>query len=166
MSATPEQVPFDGRFLFLSDHADVMDAQLAGEDVTLEQALPLRDDVSTDEMTSQVVCAKFEDNYGAGLPSAYRAGTQLPIAEHALENYGAAVIVAGKRFGKGFSREHSPMAVRDVGVRLIVAESPARTVRAVAADSPTRSRKRSRAPSTLGHTAKPSMVTSHRLARS
>jgi 3-isopropylmalate/(R)-2-methylmalate dehydratase large subunit len=123
MPSATDHVRLDGRLFLLSDKPEIIRAQLAGEDVTLEQALPLRDDVSTDEMTSQVVCAKFEDNYGAGLLSAYRAGTELPIGEHVLEKYGANVIVAGKRFGKGSSREHSPMAVKDVGVRLLIAES-------------------------------------------
>src|SRR6185503_3177390 len=33
------------------------------------------------------------------------------------------VVVAGKRYGKGSSREHSVMAERSAGVRLVIAES-------------------------------------------
>jgi len=123
VNTKPEHIRFEGRLLFLSDNPEVIRTQLQGRDVNLEQALPLRDDVSTDEMTSQVVCAKFEDNYGAGFLSAYRAGTELPIQEHVLEEYGGSVIVAGKRYGKGSSREHSPLAHKDVEIRLIIAES-------------------------------------------
>jgi 3-isopropylmalate/(R)-2-methylmalate dehydratase large subunit len=44
-----------GRILFLSSSADSIRRQLGGADLTLEDCLPLRDDVSTDEITPTTV---------------------------------------------------------------------------------------------------------------
>ena len=74
-------------------------------------------------MTSQLVCAKFEDDYGQGLLSAFRAGNELPIGFYQVRDMGCSTIVAGKRYGKGSSREHSPLAHKTAGIRLIVAEN-------------------------------------------
>src|SRR5512134_221131 len=41
----------------------------------------------------------------------------------AVKNAGFSVTVAGKRYGKGSSREHSPMSERSAGIRLVIAES-------------------------------------------
>ena len=115
-------IDFKGRVFFLSDDEGKITSQLAGQRLTSAEALPLRDDVSTDEMTSQAVCAKYDD-YGDGLLNAFRAGNSLPIPDLAFRSIDVSVIVAGKRYGKGSSREHSPLAHKSIGVRLIVAES-------------------------------------------
>jgi len=49
-------VRFDGRILFLSQNASVIGRQLPGEDVTLEEAVPLRTHTSTDEITPAYIC--------------------------------------------------------------------------------------------------------------
>jgi len=46
-------VRFDGRMLFLSQSASVIQRQLLGEDIALEEALPLRSDISTDEIGTE-----------------------------------------------------------------------------------------------------------------
>jgi len=46
-------VRFDGRILFLSQNASVIQRQLLGEDIALEEALPLRSDISTDEIGTE-----------------------------------------------------------------------------------------------------------------
>src|SRR6185295_4024189 len=52
-----------------------------------------------------------------------KAGDQRPIGTDAIRNGGFCVTVAGKRYGKGSSREHSPVAEREAGIRLVIAES-------------------------------------------
>ncbi len=118
-----KQLQLPGRMLFLSEDPEKIGAQLAGGDLSLDAALPLRDDVSTDEMTPQTVCLLFDERIGAGLLLAYKAGGRHPIVRNAIKEGGFSVVVAGKRYGKGSSREHSPLAHVAAGIRLIIAES-------------------------------------------
>jgi 3-isopropylmalate/(R)-2-methylmalate dehydratase large subunit len=117
------QLQLPGRILFLSEDPQKIEAQLAGRNLALAAAAPLRDSVSTDEMTPQTVCLLFDERIGSGLLLAYRAGDRSPIARNAIKNGGYSVIVAGKRYGKGSSREHSPLAHVSAGIRLVIAES-------------------------------------------
>jgi 3-isopropylmalate/(R)-2-methylmalate dehydratase large subunit len=117
------QLLLPGRILFLSDDPKKIDAQLAGKTLVLDDAVPLRDSVSTDEMTPQTVCLLFDERIGAGLLLAYKAGDRNPIGNNAIRSGGFSVIVGGKRYGKGSSREHSPLAHASAGIRLVIAES-------------------------------------------
>lgn len=116
-------IKLDGRLLFLSCDPALVKQQLNGGDINLAQALPLRDDVSTDEMTPQTVCTLFDERIGTGLLVAFKAGDEVPIPHNAIKDGGFSVVVGGKRYGKGSSREHSPLAHISAGIRLIVAES-------------------------------------------
>jgi 3-isopropylmalate/(R)-2-methylmalate dehydratase large subunit len=109
--------------LVLSADPDKIEAQLGGRELARGEAGPLRDDVSTDEMTPQAVCLLYDERIGGGLLVGYRAGDRLPIGKDAIRNGGYSVIVAGKRYGKGSAREHSPLAHRAAGIRLVIAES-------------------------------------------
>ena len=48
---------------------------------------------------------------------------QAPIGRGQLRAAGCQVLVAGQRYGKGSSREHSPTAERWAGIRLVFAAS-------------------------------------------
>ncbi|MFC7515955.1 aconitase family protein [Herbaspirillum sp. GCM10030257] len=112
-----------GRILFLSVDPDKVTAQLKGNDLLLAQAGPLRDDVSTDEITPIPVLAYYDERLGRYPYVGFKAGAHLPIGKDAVKDGGFSVTVAGKRFGKGSSREHSPVAERTAGIRLVIAES-------------------------------------------
>jgi 3-isopropylmalate/(R)-2-methylmalate dehydratase large subunit len=116
----PGTVP---RVLFLCKDASVVQSQLAGE--TLEQASAgaLRDDVSTDEITPVHILSHYDARLGRFAYTGFTAGGVQPIAAGALQAGGFSVTVAGRRYGKGSSREHSPAAEKLAGVRLVVAES-------------------------------------------
>lgn len=114
---------FNGRMLFLSADSEKVTAQLEGKDLSLAQAGPLRDDVSTDEITPIPVLAYYDERLGRYPYLGFKAGAQLPIVKDAVRNGGFSVTVAGKRYGKGSSREHSPVAERTAGIRLVIAES-------------------------------------------
>ena len=111
------------RVLYLSQDPNLIRRQLAGETLTREQAGPLRDDVSTDEITPVHILSHYDDTLGDFAHTGLRCGSNNPIARRALRQAGFAVLVAGRRYGKGSSREHSPTAEKLAGVQLVIAES-------------------------------------------
>ncbi|MFJ1299225.1 aconitase family protein [Pseudomonadota bacterium AL_CKDN230030165-1A_HGKHYDSX7] len=111
------------RLLFLSDDADRVRAQLAGARLSPARAAPLRDDVSTDEITPVPILTHFDDKLGRYPYTGFVAGGERPVGTGDLLASKVNVVVAGKRYGKGSSREHSPMAEKLAGVRLVIAES-------------------------------------------
>ncbi|RJF92088.1 aconitase family protein [Noviherbaspirillum saxi] len=117
------KLSFSGRILFLSADPELVTAQLSGRDLTLDEAGALRNDVSTDEITPIPVLAYYDERLGRYPYVGFKAGETLPISRDAVMNGGFCVTVAGKRFGKGSSREHSPVAERTAGIRLVIAES-------------------------------------------
>ena len=100
-----------------------MREQLAGRDFSREQAGALRDDVSTDEISPLPALVHFDATLGRFAHTGFSAGGELPIGRDALRNARIEVLVAGRRYGKGSSREHSPLAELSAGVRLVIAES-------------------------------------------
>jgi 3-isopropylmalate/(R)-2-methylmalate dehydratase small subunit len=81
---------------------------------------------------------KFGDNVDTDviIPAPYLVTTDMAeLGKHCMEGVNAEfaekvvagdVIVAGKNFGCGSSREHAPMAIKGVGVSCVLAESFAR----------------------------------------
>jgi 3-isopropylmalate/(R)-2-methylmalate dehydratase large subunit len=96
---------------------------LHGERVPLAAARPLRDDISTDEITPLPILTHYDDKLGRYPYTGFRAGDATPIGTDAVRTHGVEVVVAGTRYGKGSSREHSPAAEKWAGVRLVIAES-------------------------------------------
>jgi 3-isopropylmalate/(R)-2-methylmalate dehydratase large subunit len=118
-----QMLRFTGRVLYLSADPAVIRRQLAGADLSLSDCLPLRDNVSTDEITPVTTMMTYDARLAKYPYVGLQAGGELPIGPDEVRNGGFAVTVAGKRYGKGSSRESSPLAERSAGIRLIVAES-------------------------------------------
>ncbi|MGF6529192.1 aconitase family protein [Variovorax sp. PvP013] len=114
---------FVPRILFLSQSPDAIREVLSGRTVFLGDALPLRDDVSTDEITPIAILTHYDDALGRYPYSGFEAAGETPVGVGAIRASGVEVVVAGKRYGKGSSREHSPAAEKLAGVRLVIAES-------------------------------------------
>lgn len=114
---------FSPHILFLSQKLDAVKTALTKALVTLNDATPLRDDVSTDEITPIAILTHFDDKLGQYPYTGFRAEGQAPIGVNTIRESGIEVVVAGKRYGKGSSREHSPAAEKLAGVRLVIAES-------------------------------------------
>lgn len=112
-----------GRILFLGDDPDAIDAQLQGRALNPAQAGSLRNDVSTDEITPIPVLTYYDDRLGRYPYVGLKAGERTPIGTDSVKHGGFSVTVAGKRYGKGSSREHSPVAERRAGIVLVIAES-------------------------------------------
>src|SRR5262245_39717572 len=121
----PRQLRFEGRILYLLDDADLMRAQLAGENSTLTDQLRarLRDQISSDEITPAYICYYFDETLGEFPYLGFRAGTEFPVARGTVKKGGFVCAVSGKRRGKGSSREQSPYAELMAGVRVVIAEN-------------------------------------------
>src|SRR5690606_30277022 len=100
-----------------------MSAQLNGQDLTLDEARPLRNDISTDEITPLPVLVHFDETLGQFAHTGLKAGKSHPIGKAALLEGGFSVVVGRRGYGKGASRDHSPVAEYSAGVRLVMAES-------------------------------------------
>jgi len=118
-----DAIRFTGRVLYLSQDPAQIRAQLDGASLTPAQAGPLRDDVSTDEITPVTVMLTYDERLGRYPYVGFKAGGEQPIGEHAIKQGGFQITVAGKRYGKGSSRESSPLAELSAGIKLIIAES-------------------------------------------
>jgi 3-isopropylmalate/(R)-2-methylmalate dehydratase large subunit len=71
----------------------------------------------------------YDSRLGRYAHVGFKTGDELPIGTDAVKNGGFEIIVAGQRYGKGSSRESSPLAEKSAGIRLIVAESIERIYR-------------------------------------
>ncbi|MCB1998061.1 MAG: 3-isopropylmalate dehydratase, partial [Rhodoferax sp.] len=107
--------------LWLAADPALVRAQLQG--AMLADAPDLRNDVSTDEIIPLPAMVHFDATLGRHAHTGFTAGGERPIARDALRAAGAEVLVAGHRYGKGSSREHSVVAERAAGIRLVVARS-------------------------------------------
>ena len=112
-----------GRVLFLTEDPERVRRQLAGEDLDPAEAGPLRDQISTDEITPAFICYHFDGKLGDFPYLGLKCGEAFPVQAGAVRAGGFAVSVAGKRRGKGSSREASPYAELCAGIRLVIAES-------------------------------------------
>jgi len=119
----PEQVRLSGRVLYLTEDPDLIARQLAGEDLTWNPSIKLRDNISTDEITPGYICYYFDDTLGEFPYLGLQAGDQFPLARGSVKRGGFVASAAGKRRGKGSSREASPYAELRAGIRLVVGES-------------------------------------------
>lgn len=117
------RVSFPGRILFLSADPGRVTAQLAGADLGHAEAGALRDDVSTDEITPLPSLVYYDQRLAAHAYTGVKSGEDLPFGVGTAVAGGFTVTVAGRRYGKGSSREHSPLAERLAGIRLVIAES-------------------------------------------
>jgi 3-isopropylmalate/(R)-2-methylmalate dehydratase large subunit len=111
------------RILFLAQSAAAVRAQLAGERLTLAAAGPLRDDISTDEISPVRIMSHYDEKLARFPYTGFTVEGERPIAVGAVQAAGFQVVVGGRRYGKGSSREHSPSAEKLAGVRLVIAES-------------------------------------------
>jgi 3-isopropylmalate/(R)-2-methylmalate dehydratase large subunit len=113
----------DGRILFLAEDPHLIEAQLGGQDLSPDEAGTLRDEISTDEITPLPSLVYFDERLADHAYTGVKAGEALPIGVGRVRAGGFAVAVAGARYGKGSSREHSPLAEKMAGIRLVVARS-------------------------------------------
>jgi len=122
MSLTSLDLGAAPRILYLADDPQGIRRQLAGERLTREEAGALRNDVSTDEISPVAILSHYDDKLARFPYTGFACGGETPIAAGAVQAGGFQVTVAGRRYGKGSSREHSPAAERLAGIRMVIAE--------------------------------------------
>ena len=115
-------ITFTGRTLFLCEDPALIDRQLQGEDLSLEQAGKLRDNVSTDEITPHWACYHVDERLGRYPYVGLTCGGRRPIQPDDVKRCGFGITIAGSRYGKGSSREASPYAESVAGIRLLIAK--------------------------------------------
>ena len=88
-----------------------------------------RADVDTDQIIPKQFLKRIERaGYGAFLFHDWMQDPGFALRDPAVE--GAAILVAGRNFGCGSSREHAPWAIRDAGFGALIAPSFADIFRA------------------------------------
>ncbi len=124
-----EKVRIANRILFLVDDADAIRSQLEGEDLAWPHGLPLRSNISTDEITPAYICYYFDDTLGEFPYLGFQAKGEFPITRGSVKNGNFSVSVSGQRRGKGSSREQSPYAEMLAGIEIVIAENIERIYR-------------------------------------
>ena len=132
MTRRASTLRFEGRILYLLDDAEQMRAQLekgARLDLSDELRAKLRDQISTDEITPAYICYFHDETLGdfpyLGLRATNHATgeAESPVTRGIVRKGGFVCSVAGKRRGKGSSREQSPYAELMAGIQVVVGES-------------------------------------------
>src|SRR5437763_1319951 len=125
----PDKVQLQGRILFLAEDAAIVRAQLEGHDLDPGNIPPLRNDISTDEITPAYICYHFDEKIGEFVYLGLKCGDEFPIKAGDVKRGNFTVSVSGKRRGKGSSREQSPYAEIAAGIRCVIAENIERIYR-------------------------------------
>ena len=91
-------------------------------------AAPLdRDDVDTDQIIPKQFLKRIErTGYGDFLFYDWRYQSGQPRPDFVLNNpryQGASILIAGRNFGCGSSREHAAWALSDYGIRAVIAST-------------------------------------------
>lgn len=117
---TEKKVSFPGRVLYLTEDKELIQKQLAGENLEYDPARKLVDNISTDEITPGWVCYYFDETLARFCLVGLRGGA---IEKDAIKGGGFSVIVSGRSKGCGSSRETAPYSELKAGVQLVIAES-------------------------------------------
>ena len=125
----PKKIKFEGRVLFLAEDAALVKQQLAGQNLAWNPSIKLRDNISTDEITPAYICYYYDQTLGEFPYLGLKCGDEFPVQRGLVKQGGFVASVAGKRRGKGSSREQSPYAEMSAGIRIVIAENVERIYR-------------------------------------
>jgi len=116
-------VKLPGRVLFLSEDPSTVLRQIHGENITLAEALPLRDGISVDEIAPAWVCYYFGERLEDFPYLGLACGDSFPVTEGAVVRGGFQVVVSGEHHGGHGAREAALFAEFAAGIRLVIAKS-------------------------------------------
>lgn len=115
-----DEIRFTGRILYITDDPELLRRQLQGEDLDYDPERPLRDNISTDEITPGWVCFYYDETLGRYCMVGLKGGV---VERDAIKDGGFEVIVSGLSKGCGSSRETAPFSEMAAGIRLVIAKS-------------------------------------------
>src|ERR1700721_2267046 len=84
-------------------------------------ALLDQDNIDTDQVLPSAFIRGIEPDYGAGLFALWRRDPEFVLCRSGWEH--TSILVAGKNFGCGSTREHACWALDEFGIRVLIAES-------------------------------------------
>jgi 3-isopropylmalate/(R)-2-methylmalate dehydratase large subunit len=113
-------VQVKGKILYLTEDADLLRRQLAGEEVPVGPETELIHNISTDELTPGWVCYYYDETLARYCLVGLRGGV---VQKDSIKNGGFGVIVSGRSKGCGSSRETAPYSEREAGIQVVVAKS-------------------------------------------
>src|SRR5205085_2637125 len=117
----PDRIKFEWRTLYLTEDTSLIRRQLeAGENLSFDPALPLMDNISTDEITPGWVCFYYDERLGEYV---YVGMREQAVKKDEVKRGGFAVVVSGLSKGCGSSRETAPFAEKAAGLRLVIAKT-------------------------------------------
>jgi 3-isopropylmalate/(R)-2-methylmalate dehydratase large subunit len=64
ITTLPDAITFEGRILYLTVDPALVRSQLQGQDLAWTPDIPLRDDISTDEITPAYICYYYDQTLG------------------------------------------------------------------------------------------------------
>ena len=109
-----------GRVLYLTEDAQLLRAQLAGQTLSYDQKRPLLANISTDELTPAWACYYYDQTLARYCLVGLRGDN---VSRDAVRDGGFQVIVSGPSKGCGSSRETAPYAELACGVQVVFAPS-------------------------------------------
>ncbi|TCU03652.1 hypothetical protein [Rhizobium sullae] len=91
----------DGRILILGTAPGAVEHQLAGQDLTLAEAGPLRDKISTNEITPLPALLHYGKALARESHTGTRIGNDTPLVQGVFEDRAVIVLVAGYAMARG-----------------------------------------------------------------
>ena len=116
----PSTLRLTGRVLYLTEDAQLLRRQLAGESLSYDPARPLLANISTDELTPAWACYYYDQTLARYCLVGLRGNF---VERDAIARGGFQLIVSGASKGCGSSRETAPYAELASGVRAVFAPS-------------------------------------------
>ncbi len=120
MDTPARSVRIQGRILYITEDAALLERQLGGEDLAFDAERPLVSNISTDELTPGWVCYYYDETLARYCLVGLRGGK---VGKDAIKSGGFGVIVSGISKGCGSSRETAPYSELKAGVQLVIAKS-------------------------------------------
>src|SRR5271170_3567683 len=120
MTSSARTLRIDGRILYLTEDAALLEKQLRGESLSHDPDRALISNISTDEITPGWVCYYYDETLARYCLIGLRGGV---VTTDAIKNGGFGVIVSGISKGCGSSRETAPYSELKAGVKLVIAKS-------------------------------------------